>query len=168
MLTKIKSNKWDNGNKYFDPSNLEITSINVNNSAFNVIPAEASAEFNIRFNNKHSRQSIEKKIRTICNSVYKKYSLTLELTGEPFLTRQGEFTKIVSNSITKITRKSPTLSTTGGTSDARFIHKYCPVVEFGLINKTIHAENECVKIKDLNSLTKIYKNILSSYFKANL
>ena len=137
MLTKIKSNKWDNGNKYFDPSNLEITSINVNNSAFNVIPAEASAEFNIRFNNKHSRQSIEKKIRTICNSVYKKYSLTLELTGEPFLTRQGEFTKIVSNSITKITRKSPTLSTTGGTSDARFIHKYCPVVEFGLINKTI-------------------------------
>ena len=168
MLTKIKSNKWDNGNKYFDPSNLEITSINVNNSAFNVIPAEASAEFNIRFNDKHSRQSIEKKIRTICNSVYKKYSLTLELTGEPFLTRQGEFTKIVSNSITKITRKSPTLSTTGGTSDARFIHKYCPVVEFGLINKTIHAENECVKIKDLNSLTKIYKNILSSYFKANL
>ena len=168
MLTSIKSNNWDNGSKHFDPSNLEVTSIDVSNTAFNVIPSEANAKFNIRFNDKHSKKSIEKKIRAICNSVYKKYSLTFELTGEPFLTKKEDFIKIISNSITKVTGKKPDLSTTGGTSDARFIHKYCPVVEFGFVNRTIHAENECVKIKDLNSLTKIYQNILDSYFKTKL
>jgi len=168
MLTAIKSNNWDNGSKYFDPSNLEVISIDVNNTAFNVIPAEANAKFNIRFNDRHSKKSIEKKIRKILSSIYKKYTLKIELTGEPFLTEKGKFTKLVSDSIRKVTGKKPRLSTTGGTSDARFIHKYCSVLEFGLVNRTIHSENERVKIKDFDRLTKIYQKILDGYFKINI
>ena len=112
--------------------------------------------------------SIQKKVLRKRFGQYVTLFLTFELTGEPFLTKKGDFIKIISNSITKVTGKKPDLSTTGGTSDARFIHKYCPVVEFGLVNRTIHAANECVKIKDLNSLTKIYQNILDNYFKTKL
>ena len=168
-LKELKDIKFDKGTKDFQPTNLEITKINIDNNADNVIPKSADATFNIRFNNKHSSNSIKKKLYKIFSRVSKKNKIKLKIdyrvSGEAFLTKPNATTFMVQNTIKKITKIKPKLSTTGGTSDLRFIRKISPGLEFGLVGKTMHKIDEAVSLKDLKNLTKIYKNILQNYFK---
>jgi len=169
ILKKIKNTKLDNGTKNFQPSNLEITKINIDNQADNVIPGSARAVFNIRFNNKHSSASLKRKLNTIFRSMTKKakckFNIKYEVSGEAFLTRPNKTTYMIQKVIKKITKIKPKLSTAGGTSDARFIRKIAPCLEFGLVGKTMHKVDESVPVSDLKKLTNIYQNILENYFK---
>ena len=169
ILKKIKGTKLDNGTKNFQASNLEVTKINIDNHADNVIPGSADAVFNIRFNNKHSSGSLKRKLNAIFKSITKKtkckYKVQYEVSGEAFLTKPNRTTYMIQDTIKKVTRIRPKLSTAGGTSDARFIRKIAPCLEFGLVGKTMHKIDESVTIADLKKLTKIYLNILENYFK---
>ena len=169
ILKELKEIKFDKGTKDFQPTNLEITKININNYADNVIPGLANATFNIRFNNKHSSSSIKKKIDKIIKKISKKnkskYKINYNVSGEAFLTKPNQTTFMIQDIIKKITKIKPQLSTTGGTSDARFIRKIAPCLEFGLVGKTMHKVDEAVSLTDLKKLTLIYSNILKSYFK---
>ena len=169
ICKKLNEKKLDKGNKNFQPSNLEITSINVDNKATNVIPATARAQFNVRFNNLHTSSSLKKKISSIVRNLSKKnkckFKINFHVSGESFLTKPNKTIYMARNIIKKVTRVTPEFSTTGGTSDARFIKKISPCLEFGLVNKTMHRVDECVSLKDLKNLTKIYQNILEDYFK---
>jgi len=165
ILSKLKSTKLDDGNEFFQPSNLEVTNIVVGNSASNVIPAKASATFNVRFNNLHSSESIKNWVDKIATSHSQKYEISYRVTGESFLTPEGELSGIVSRAITAVTGITPDLSTTGGTSDARFFKNYCPVVEFGTTGATAHMVNERVRTADIELLQQIYSRILQGFFK---
>ncbi|MDC3038741.1 succinyl-diaminopimelate desuccinylase [Candidatus Pelagibacter sp.] len=169
VLNELKNIKFDKGTKNFQPTNLEITKININNNADNVIPRVANATFNIRFNNKHSSGSIKKKINKILSKINTKnksrFKIDYRVSGEAFLTKQNATTNMIQNVIKKITKINPKLSTTGGTSDARFLKNISPCLEFGLVGKTMHKTDEAVSLNDLRKLTKIYANILNSYFK---
>ena len=169
ILKKLKGIKFDKGTKDFQPTNLEVTKININNTADNVIPATAEATFNIRFNNKHSSNSLKKKLNKIFKKITKKhkskFKIEYRVSGEAFLTKPNKTTFMIQNIIKKITKLKPKLSTTGGTSDLRFIRTICPGLEFGLVGKTMHKVDEAVSLKDLKNLTKIYENILKNYFK---
>jgi succinyl-diaminopimelate desuccinylase len=168
ILNELKEIKFDKGTKNFQPTNLEITKININNTADNVIPGLADATFNIRFNNKHSSISIKKKInkiiKKICIKNKSKYKIAYNVSGEAFLTKPNSTTYMIQNIIKKVTKIKPKLSTTGGTSDARFIKKITPCLEFGLVGKTMHKVDEAVSLRDLKNLTKIYEKILQNYF----
>ena len=169
ICKKLKEKKFDKGNKNFQPSNLEFTSINVDNKAHNVIPARAKAQFNIRYNNLHTSNSLKKKISQIVKNLSKKnrckFKIKYMVNGDAFLTKPEKTVFIAKKIIKKITKINPKFSTTGGTSDARFIKKIAPCLEFGLVNKTMHRVDECVSLTDLRKLTKIYNNILVEYFK---
>ena len=169
ILKELKDIKFDSGTKDFQPTNLEVTKININNTADNVIPATAEATFNIRFNNKHSSKSLKNKLDKIFKKMSKKnnskFKIEYKISGEAFLTKPNRTTFLVQNIIKKITKIRPKLSTTGGTSDLRFIKSLCPGLEFGLVGKTMHKVDEAVSLKDLKNLTKIYLNILQNYFK---
>ena len=169
ILKELKEIKFDKGTKDFQPTNLEVTKININNTADNVIPATAEATFNIRFNNKHSSNSLKKKLNKIFRKMTKKhkskFKIEYRVSGEAFLTKPNKTTFMIQNIIKKITKLKPKLSTTGGTSDLRFIRTICPGLEFGLVGKTMHKVDEAVSLNDLKRLTKIYENILIDYFK---
>ena len=169
ILKKIKDLKLDKGTKNFQPSNLEVTKINIDNHADNVIPGSAEAVFNIRFNDKHTSSSLKNKLNKIFKAVTKanesKFKVSYEVSGEAFLTKPNKTTYMVQNIVKKVTGLKPKLSTSGGTSDARFIKNIAPCLEFGLVGKTMHKIDESVSVSDLKKLTKIYKNILVSYFK---
>ena len=169
ILSKIKKLKLDNGNKDFEPSNLEVTKITIDNTADNVIPAEAKASFNIRFNNLHTSSSLKNKLNKIFSSTTKKakasYKIKYHVSGESFLTKPNKTVYMIKNVIKKSTRINPVLSTSGGTSDARFIKKIAPCIEFGLIAKTIHQVDEMARVSDLKKLKNIYLDILVNYFK---
>ncbi len=169
ILKKIKEVKLDKGTKNFQPSNLEITKINIDNLADNVIPGSASAVFNIRFNDKHSSSSLKKRLNNLIRSMIKKnkckFQIKYEVSGEAFLTRPNKTTLMIQKIVKDITGIKPKLSTSGGTSDARFIKNIAPCLEFGLVGKTMHKIDENVPISDLKKLTKIYENILVNYFK---
>jgi len=169
ILKKLKDIKFDKGTKDFQPSNLEVTKININNNADNVIPASARASFNVRFNDKHTSTSLKKKFNKIITNFAKKNKCKFEIdyivSGEAFLTKPDHITFMIKNIIKKNTKINPKLSTTGGTSDARFIRKIAPCLEFGLVGKTMHKVDEAVSLKDLKKLTKIYTDILENYFK---
>ncbi|MDC0988208.1 succinyl-diaminopimelate desuccinylase [Candidatus Pelagibacter sp.] len=169
ILKELKEIKFDNGTKDFQPTNLEVTKINIDNSADNVIPGLANATFNIRFNNKHSSSSLKKKIDKIIKKISSKnkskYKIDYSVSGEAFLTKPNNTTFMIRDIIKKITKIKPKLSTTGGTSDARFIRKIAPCLEFGLVGKTMHKVDEAVSLSDLKNLTLIYSNILQNYFK---
>ena len=169
ILKKLKEIQFDKGTRDFQPTNLEVTRININNTADNVIPATAEATFNIRFNNKHSSNSLKKKLNKIFRKITKKhkskFKIEYRVSGEAFLTKPNKTTFMIQNIIKKITKLKPKLSTTGGTSDLRFIRTICPGLEFGLVGKTMHKVDEAVSLKDLKNLTKIYQNILQNYFK---
>ncbi len=168
ILKELKEIRFDKGTKDFQPTNLEITRIDINNFADNVIPKLANASFNIRFNNKHSSSSIKKKIDKIIKKISKrnksKYKIDYSVSGEAFLTKPNSTTFMIQDIIKKITKIKPQLSTTGGTSDARFIRKIAPCLEFGLVGKTMHKVDEAVSLTDLKKLTKIYTEILKNYF----
>ena len=169
ILKELKDIKFDKGTKDFQPTNLEVTKINIDNTADNVIPRLAEATFNIRFNNKHSSNSIKKKLNKIFKKVSKKnkskFKIDYRVSGEAFLTKPNRTTFMVQKIIKKITKIKPKLSTTGGTSDLRFIKTISPGLEFGLVGKTMHKVDEAVSLKDLENLKKIYFNILQNYFK---
>ena len=169
ILKELKDIRFDKGTKDFQPTNLEITKININNTADNVIPSLAEATFNIRFNNKHSSNSIKRRLNKIFVKINKrnktKFKINYRVSGEAFLTKPNKTTYMIQNIIKKITKIKPKLSTTGGTSDLRFIKDISPGLEFGLVGKTMHKVDEAVSLKDLRNLTKIYLTILQSYFK---
>jgi len=169
ICKKLKEKKLDKGNKNFQPSNLEFTSINVDNKAHNVIPSRAKAQFNIRYNNFHTSISLKKKINIVIKNISKKNKCNFKVeyiaNGDSFLTKPEKTIQMAKKIIKKITKISPKFSTTGGTSDARFIRKISPCLEFGLVNKTMHKVDECVSVSDLKKLTNIYQNILLEYFK---
>ena len=169
ICKKLKEKKLDSGNKNFQPSNLEFTGIYVDNEAHNVIPSRAKAQFNIRYNNIHTAKSLKKKINQIIKSLCKKnkcnFKIQYVVNGDSFLTKPQKTIFMARKIIKKITKVNPVFSTTGGTSDARFIKNISPCLEFGLVNKTMHKVDECVSITDLKKLTNIYKTILIEYFK---
>ena len=169
ILSELKNIKFDRGTKNFQPSNLEITNISIGNNVDNVIPGTAEATFNIRFNNIHTSKNIKIRLNKIFKKICKKnksnYKIEYRVSGEAFLTTPNSTTFMIQNIIKKITKIKPKLSTTGGTSDARFIRKISPCLEFGLVGKTMHKINEAVSLRDLKNLNKIYLQILQSYFK---
>ncbi|MDX2094622.1 MAG: succinyl-diaminopimelate desuccinylase [Alphaproteobacteria bacterium] len=164
MLHALYTKPLDEGNAFFPPSNLEVTSVDVGNPTVNMIPGKASAQFNVRFNNLHTSADIEAWVRARLDP-RGSYSLTSRLTGESFLTKDDALATMVVEAVSEITGLTPNLSTTGGTSDARFIKDYCPVIEFGATGRTSHMVDERVEVKTLEGLVKIYQRMLEKYFK---
>jgi succinyl-diaminopimelate desuccinylase len=167
MLDSLIDCLLDEGTAHFPPSTLTLTSIDAGNAATNVIPAAASAAFNIRFNPLHTAESLEAWLRRRFDSVGGAYRLDLTLSGEAFLTEPGPFSALVAAAVARVTGLQPALTTTGGTSDARFLKDLCPVVEFGLVGRTMHKVDEAVAVADLSHLTDIYLTLLGDYFAGN-
>ncbi|MDQ6703951.1 MAG: succinyl-diaminopimelate desuccinylase [Pseudomonadota bacterium] len=165
LLDALTAAPLDKGTPRFDASHLEIVSVDVGNPAFNVIPAEARARFNIRFSDLWTPETLAAELRRRLDSVGMKFTLEFEPCNAPaFLTMPGSFTKLVTDAVERKTGRRPALSTSGGTSDARFIRAYCPVVEFGFVGATSHMVDEHVSVADIEALTEIYAAILKEYF----
>ena len=164
FLNTLQAIKWDEGDHHFDPSNLEVVSVDVGNLTSNVIPGEAKALFNIRYNSHHTRESLIDSIEELASKHIDAYSLTFNTGSNPFFTHAPELVKRITRSIEKISAKRVNISTSGGTSDARFIHGYCPVLELGLLNQTAHQVDEKVSAQDLETLQKMYAQILEDFF----
>lgn len=163
ILSAIDAEVLDTGTDWFQPSNIETTDIEVGNTAHNVIPAAATARISIRFNDRHSGKSLIERISAIAAKDGGR--VTAKISGEPFLTEPGAFSTLIATAIQDATGVTPDLSTTGGTSDARFLAKLCPVVEFGLSNATMHKLDEAVAIADLHQLTAIYASVVERALK---
>jgi succinyl-diaminopimelate desuccinylase len=170
ILDRLASARIDTGTAAFEPSNLQVTVIDVPNTATNVIPAVARAKFNIRYNDLHSRTGIEAWVRLQCEvaagAVDARYDVTFSGPGDVFLTKPGPLVDTLSAAVHGVTGRTPALTTGGGTSDARFIQAHCPVVEFGLVNATIHQVDERVALADLETLTQVYERFIAGYFAA--
>jgi len=167
IMAAVMADPLDSGSAHFDPSNLEFTSIDVGNKTVNVIPAEARARFNIRYNDHHTPTSLQTLVEARASAAAQGRHFRIEWdpsNADVFLTRPGPFVELVTGAIADVTGRQPELSTAGGTSDARFIKDYCPVVEFGLVNATMHKIDENVATDDLLALTAIYRRILDRYF----
>jgi len=156
----------DNGSDHFPATTLQFVTVDVGNPATNVIPAEAKAVFNSRFNDLHSAKSLEAEIRRRLDSVGGRYDLTCECSGESFLTPPGPLSELLVAAVKAETGLTPELSTTGGTSDARFIKNFCPVIEFGLAGATMHKVDEHVPVADIEALSRIYERVLDAYLDA--
>ena len=168
MLNAITAEPLDKGSDHFQASTLAITTIDVGNPATNVIPGMARAGFNIRFNDLHSGKSLSDWLRATFDKVAKPdmYELAIKVSGESFITPPGPLSAIVADAVKAVTGLIPELSTTGGTSDARFIKDACPVCEFGMVGQTMHKADERCAVEDIARLSAIYLRILESYFQA--
>ena len=164
ILAAIDAVSLDSGTDWFQPSNIEFTDIEVGNGATNVIPASARARLSIRFNDQHRGADLVAMIERLAHDVEPQAKILGKISGEAFLTPPGELSGLVAEAIHAETDLQPEMSTTGGTSDARFLHALCPVVEFGLINATMHKLDEAVAVEDLRTLTAIYRGILMRAF----
>lgn len=164
LLAALGSGAQDPGTEHFQPSNLELTTIDVGNPTANLIPAHASAVFNIRFNDRFTGPSLADEMRRRLNSTGIDHRFTWSCSGEAFLTPPGLLSDLVATACRQEVGREPELSTSGGTSDARFIRYHCPVVEFGLVGQSMHKADEHVLISDLLALTRIYRRILDGYF----
>ncbi|CAA7619758.1 Succinyl-diaminopimelate desuccinylase [Candidatus Terasakiella magnetica] len=162
ILRRLTEQPLDEGNAHFQASTLALTTVDVGNLATNVIPAEARAGFNIRFNDLHSGASLERWVRDTVALVGGDVEVTVEISGESFLTQPGSLSDGLAQAVTAVTGHIPELSTTGGTSDARFIKNYCPVVEFGLVGQSMHKSDEHVRVADMEALTEIYLHVLDA------
>lgn len=160
MLRTITVAPLDEGSAHFQPSTVALTTIDVDNPATNVIPSEGRAGFNIRFNDRHTGRSLEEWLRQRFDQVGGAYELEVEISGESFLTPPGPLTQALAEAIREVTGCEPELSTSGGTSDARFIKNACPVAEFGLVGQTMHKVDERVAVADLEGLTRVYHRLL--------
>ncbi len=164
ILAALKARPLDTGSDWFDASNLEVTDISVGNPATNVIPAQASARLNIRFNDLHQGDELADWIRATVAEHAPAADVVIRISGESFLTEPGELSSLVAAAITAMTGVLPQLSTSGGTSDARFIRRLCPVVEFGLVGASMHKIDESVAVADIDALAAIYDDMLRHYF----
>ena len=164
IMAAIDAVALDEGNDWFQPSNIEFTDIEVGNGATNVIPASARARLSIRFNDQQKGADLVAMIERIAHGVEPKAKILGKISGEAFLTPPGDLSGLVAEAIHAETDVMPDMSTTGGTSDARFLHALCPVVEFGLTNATMHKLDEAVATQDLHTLTAIYRGILIRAF----
>ena len=164
MMGRLTAARLDDGNAHFQSSNIQITTIDVGNEASNVTPAKAQAAFNIRFNDGHNSDSLTTWLRAQFDDIGGKYELDIHVTGEAFLTPPGELSTLISEAVEAATGRVPELSTTGGTSDARFIKDHCAVAEFGLIGRTMHKIDEHIELAELDALADIYEDILTRYF----
>jgi succinyl-diaminopimelate desuccinylase len=170
FLSAAQSRVLDEGHEGFQPSNLEVTTVDVGNAASNVIPARASARLNIRFNPAHTGAGLSGWLQAEATTAGEGFPgrivLTTRISGEAFLTTPGRFTDVVAGAVAAETGVTPELSTTGGTSDARFIRALCPVVEFGLVGATMHQVDEQVAVADVEALARVYRRIIGDYFEA--
>ncbi len=164
MVDALTAAELDQGSNHFQASTLQFSTIDVGNPATNVIPARASATFNVRFNDLHTSANVEAWAREKLDGIGGDYDLDIYVSGESFLTPPGRLSDILAGAVRAVTGKDPDLSTTGGTSDARFIKDYCPVAEFGLVSQTMHKANESVAVEDIQTLTKIYLTVLENFF----
>ncbi|MFK4510962.1 succinyl-diaminopimelate desuccinylase [Bradyrhizobium daqingense] len=168
LIVAISDEPLDHGSAQFQASNLEFTSVDVGNKASNVIPGEARAKFNIRYNDNHTqaslRELVETRLAKACGNRIKARIVWEPSNSNVFVTKPGPFTDLAVAAIEEMTGRKPELSTSGGTSDARFISSYCPVIEFGLVGQTMHQIDERVPVADLEKLTKVYRGILARYF----
>ena len=168
LIVAILDEPLDRGSAQFQPSNLEFTSVDVGNTATNVIPGQARAKFNIRYNDLHTQDSlrklVEQRLAKAAGNRIRARIDWLPSNSNVFLTKPGPFTDLAIAAIEEVTGRKPELSTTGGTSDARFIASYCPVIEFGLVGQTMHQVDERAAVADIEKLTKIYRGILERYF----
>ena len=171
MLETITTKELDQGTDHFQASTIQVSTIDVDNPATNVIPAKARATFNVRFNDLHKAIDIERWLREqfdmVTNQTDSSYDLITKVSGEAFLSPPGQLSAVLSGAVTEVTGRTPVLSTSGGTSDARFIKDYCPVAEFGMVGATMHKIDESVKLVDLEALTAIYTTTLKNYFGVN-
>ena len=167
MLDALISEPLDDGNAHFQASSLQITSIDIGNPTENVIPGEAEARFNIRFNDIHTSESLATWVRNKLDGAANgtDYDLKVRVSGESFVFPPGELSNLISDACEKVVGRRPELSTTGGTSDARFIKNHCPVAEFGLISQTMHKVDERTRIDDIQNLSEIYLAMLEAYFR---
>jgi succinyl-diaminopimelate desuccinylase len=166
MLSALTAERLDDGSELFEPSTLQVTTIDVGNTATNVVPGRAEARLNIRYNDLHDAASIERWLRARCDTVEGIYELTLHSGGAAFFTAPGRLSEVLSASVEAVTGRRPVLSTSGGTSDARFVRAYCPVIEFGLVGATMHQTDERASIADIRSLTDIYREFLGRWLAA--
>ncbi len=164
MLQALLAEPIDRGNERFPPTDLQISTIDIGNPTTNVIPGKARAVFNIRFNDQWTSQKLDAWLRQKLDQAGGRYELTIQVSGESFLTPPGEVSTVLERAIATVTGLKPELSTTGGTSDARFIHRYCPVAEFGLVGLTMHKVDERAPVADLQALTEIYRTALELFF----
>ena len=164
MLAAITDEALDDGTDHFQASTLQISTIDIGNPATNVIPGKATAGFNVRFNDLHSAADVETWLRQRLDNIGGDYDLDIYVSGESFLTPPGSLSGAIADAVEKVTGNRPELSTSGGTSDARFIKDYCPVAEFGLVGQTMHKADECITVDDINALTDIYLAVLESFF----
>ncbi len=167
LLKALIDMELDDGSEHFQASTLAISTIDIGNPATNIIPAEAKAVFNIRYNDLHTGEDLEKKLRTVLDEAAggsDLYKLNVVVSGESFLTPPGELSDMISQACEDVVGRRPELSTTGGTSDSRFIKDYCPVVDFGLAGKTMHKVDEQVPVADVEGLCQIYQRVLERYF----
>jgi succinyl-diaminopimelate desuccinylase len=168
LIVAIADEPLDLGSAQFQASNLEFTSVDVGNTASNVIPAQAKAKFNIRYNDLHTQQSlrdlVDARLQKACGNRIKARIVWEPSNSNVFVTKPGPFTDLAVAAIEEVTGRRPELSTSGGTSDARFISSYCPVIEFGLVGQTMHAVDERTPVADLEKLTKVYRGVLDRYF----
>jgi succinyl-diaminopimelate desuccinylase len=160
ILSRINAITLDTGNALFQPSNIEVTNLHVGNPATNVIPPAAEARLSIRFNDEHSGEGLAAMITALVHEEAPDATVTAKISGEAFRTRPGPWVDLVAEAIRDVTGLEPDRSTTGGTSDARFLHVLAPIVEFGLCNATMHKRDEAVAIPDLHSLTAIYRTVI--------
>ena len=168
LITALVGEPLDNGNAQFQPSNLEFTSVDVGNTAGNVIPGQARAKFNIRFNDHHTQETlralVEARLEKAAGNRIRARIVWEPSNADAFVTKPGPFTDLVVAAIEDVTGRKPDLNTGGGTSDARFIKNYCPVIEFGLVGQTMHQIDERTPVSDLEKLTNIYRGVLDRYF----
>jgi succinyl-diaminopimelate desuccinylase len=164
MLHALTTAELDHGSEHFQPSTFQVATIDIGNPAANVIPATARAVFNIRFGDRWTGETLRRWLADELDRVGGRYALDVTVSGESFLTPSGRTSDCLVAAIRRVTGRSPELSTTGGTSDARFIQAHCPVAEFGLVGQTMHKADERVEIADLAALTEIYRAFLDLYF----
>jgi succinyl-diaminopimelate desuccinylase len=164
LLDALENHVFDKGTKFFPPSNLEITTIDVGNKTENLIPGQGTAHFNIRYNDTWTGKTLSAEVKEILDGVTKNYEIAFNHGAESFLTEPGDWSKLIAQAVQDITGNMPENSTKGGASDARFIKDYCPVVEFGLVNTSAHEVDEYLNINELDQLVKVYARILELYF----
>jgi succinyl-diaminopimelate desuccinylase len=164
MLSALLAAPIDRGNERFPPTDLQISTIDIGNPTTNVIPGQARAVFNIRFNDQWTSAKLTEWLKQKLDAAGGHYQLDIQVSGESFLTPPGEVSEMLTRAIGQVTGLKPDLSTTGGTSDARFIHRFCPVAEFGLVGLTMHKVDERAPVADITALTAIYRAVLELYF----